>query len=533
MGSIPLVALNVKPIDPIGQATGAMQLRALGQQTAQQTALAPGQVQQQQQQLKLGQQAIQQGQFAVQDREAGMKAMQQWDGKNQDEIPDLIQKNGGSLDSVLKARKSVIEAQQEKLALNDAQLANTKIKTDYLLGKLQAASGSDVPDDQLGQSVMKATQDSINAGYLDPDHAKEIQQYVQQYSDPKELRAHLAIYEKGLKSDSIQNTQLQKDREVTAQEQTAQARATAADTGAKRLDAEMPGGLLEPVDKAEMQAWLKKNPGKDAADYLAYKASLAPRAAIAAQGGEAGGLTPAALDQNAQRYADTGVMPPMGMGAAGAATRKAIMNRAAELAPHGSIAQNSAEYKANQASLTGLQKNFDQVTAFENTAGKNLDQFLSIANKVVDSGSPWINKPLRSVDAGGLGSADQAAFNAARQTAITEIAKVLNSSNASGVLSDSARGEVNELIGPNATLKQIVSASNILKKDMANRHDAYQQQISDIKGRLGGAQGGGQQQSSAFTKTISAAQVAKAAKDHGVSVEEATKQAKQAGYTIQ
>jgi hypothetical protein len=29
-----------------------------------------------------------------------------------------------------------------------------------------------------------------------------------------------------------------------------------------------------------------------------------------------------------------------------------------------------------------------------------------------------------------------------------------------------------------------VSAANILKQDMANRHESYQQQINDIKGRL-------------------------------------------------
>lgn len=477
MGSIPLVALSVKPIDPLQQAGSAMQLRALGQQT--------------QQQLQLGQQAIQQGQFAVQDREAGMKAMQQWDGKDPSQIPDLIQKNGGSMQAVLGAKKAAIESQQALMNLNTAQLNQNKTKNDYLLGKLQAASRTDVPDDQLAQSVLNATNESIKDGYLDPQHAQEMQQFIQQHPDPKDLRTQLGIYEKGLQSQSEQFSQEQKSRETTAQEQAAVARVATATTSAERLKAEMPGGSLESPDKAEMHDWLAKNLGKGPADFLAYKATIAPRAQINAQGGENGGLTPQALDQNATRYAQTGVMPSLGMGAAGAVTRRAIMNRAAELFPSGSIAQNSAEYKANQGSLTGLQKNFDQVTAFENTAGKNLDQFLSVANKVVDSGSPWINKPLRSVAAGALGSDDQVAFNAARQTALTEIAKVLNSSNASGVLSDSARGEVSQLVGPDATLKQIVSAANILKKDMANRHDAYQQQISDIKGRLGGAQGGG------------------------------------------
>ena len=463
MSSIPLVALSVRPQpyqDPIANQGRLMQLKQLGQETQQQAALAPGQVQQQQQQLQLGQQAIQQGQYAEQDRAAGMKAMQEWSGKDASELPDLIKKNGGSFQAVLGAKKNVIESQQAVMNLNTAQLAQNKTKSDYLLGKLQANTGKDVPDEQLAPNIMKATQESIADGYLDPQHAQEVQQMVQSYTNPADLRNHLSIYEKGLMSQSEQFSQEQKNRETAAQEAQAAARASQADTAAQRLKDQQPGGSL-------------------------YK----PPAAAAGAAGE--GLSEEAKNQAADRYAATGVLPSLGMGAAGAAMRKDIMNRASERSAGQSLAVNSAEYKANQQSLTGLQKNFDMVTAFENTAGKNLDQFLSVANKVADSGSPWVNKPLRAVDQSALGSADQAAFNAARATALTEIAKVLNSSNASGVLSDSARSEVGELIGKDATLKQIISAANILKQDMANRHNAYQQQIGEIQKRLGGAQGGG------------------------------------------
>jgi hypothetical protein len=421
--------------------------------------------------------------------------MQQWSGKDLNELPDLIQKNGGSLQAVLGAKKSAIEAQQQVMNLNTSQLTQAKTKNDYLLGKLQAATDKSIPDDQLPQSIMAATQEAIKDGFLDPPHAQEVQQLIQQYPDPADLRNHLSIYEKGLMSQTEQFNQEQKNRETNAATLTAQSRADQAKTSAERLAAEMPGGALASPDKAEMQDWLTKNPGKGPADFLTFKASLAPRAQINAQGGDSGGLSEEALNQAADRYGATGTLPSLGMGAAGAVTRKAIINRSAERGAGQNLAANSAEYKANQQSLTGLQKNFDQVTAFENTAGKNLDQFLATAKKVVDVGSPWINKPLRTVDSSGLGGEDQAAFNAARATALTEIAKVLNSSNASGVLSDSARSEVGELIGPNATLKQIVSAANILKTDMNNRHQAYQDQIGDIKKRLGGTKGNtGQQQ---------------------------------------
>jgi hypothetical protein len=259
---------------------------------------------------------------------------------------------------------------------------------------------------------------------------------------------------------------------------------------------------VAPVEQQEMQDWIKQNPGKGPADFLHYKSTLPidTRYSLESGGGVPGnptggasnpaqvakrfGMTQEAFDQAAEKYYSTGQLPQVGRGISGIALNRELMNRAGDLHPGASLAANSAEYKANQQSLGKLQTNFDQVTAFENTAGKNLDLFLQTAKPVLDSGSPWINAPLRSVDAGALGSAEQAAFNAARQTAVTEIAKVLNSSNASGVLSDSARHEVEGLIGPNATLRQIASAANVLRQDMGNRHQAYQQQIADIQNRM-------------------------------------------------
>jgi len=277
------------------------------------------------------------------------------------------------------------------------------------------------------------------------------------------------------------------------------------------------GGMVPGVTPEEMGMvdWEAKNPGKGPSDFLKAKAAWAPLARFQiesnAGGGGAGGaaqiaqrfgMTPVAFDQQAEKYFTTGQLPPLGRGISGIALNRAIMNRAAELHPDASLAGNEAAFAANKSSLQKLQSNFDQVTAFENTAGKNLDQFLATAKNVIDSGSPVINRPLRSLSASAVGSANQAAFDAARTTALTEISKVLNSSNASGVLSDSARNEVSALIGRDATLNQIYQAAQILKTDMANRHQAYQEQLTDIQGRIrnSGSQGGtgGQSKAGSF-----------------------------------
>lgn len=238
-------------------------------------------------------------------------------------------------------------------------------------------------------------------------------------------------------------------------------------------------------------------------------------------------LTPEAKEALGQQFRETGQLP---QGMRSPAMSAQIMNRGVEQQPGVDIAAAKAGYNADSASLKKLQTTFDNVNAFENTAGKNLDVFLDQAKKVTDSGLPVLNTPARYI-AKKLGGADQAAFETARTTALTEIAKVLSSAGAgSGVLSDSARHEVEGLISPDATLKQITSAANILKTDMANRHEAYAKQIQDIKGRIGG-QGGGQG-GATNAKTLTMAIIRQAAKDHNISEAEALKSAKAAGYEV-
>lgn len=201
-------------------------------------------------------------------------------------------------------------------------------------------------------------------------------------------------------------------------------------------------------------------------------------------------LTPAGLDAAAMNYMKTGQLPPLGMG--DKVTRKAIINRAAELGagaePRTSLdlASNRAGFAADENSLKGLQKQRDAISAFENTALKNIDIFLNTAGKVVDTGSPLANAPARAISGKVLGSPDQAAYEAARQVALNEVAKITSNPNLSGQLSDAARKEVENFNAGSATLKQSVAVMRVLKQDMANRAAAYDTQIADIKGRISG-----------------------------------------------
>lgn len=197
-------------------------------------------------------------------------------------------------------------------------------------------------------------------------------------------------------------------------------------------------------------------------------------------------LTPEAVQFWGQAAAQGVPLPSMGMGPAGASARQQIINAAPGLAGNGTLAGNRAVQRADTTSLGAMTKMRDAVVAFESTANANLGMFEQAAKKVIDSGSPWVNQPLRTINRAGLGSADQAAFDAARQVALTEISKVVNNPNLTGQLSDSARKEVTSLLPESATLAQIYRVSSILRQDMANRRKYLDEGVQGIQGRMGG-----------------------------------------------
>jgi hypothetical protein len=140
------------------------------------------------------------------------------------------------------------------------------------------------------------------------------------------------------------------------------------------------------------------------------------------------------------------------------------------------------------------------MNAFENTGLKNLDLFLDKASKIPDLGTRFANTPLRLITGKMIGTDQQAAMEAARVTASKEVAKVLSSAKGSGVLSDSQSKEVDDILAGNLSLSAMKSVVGTLKQDMANRHESYQQQIQDIKGRLGAK--GSQTQTPQTTKPL-------------------------------
>jgi hypothetical protein len=197
-------------------------------------------------------------------------------------------------------------------------------------------------------------------------------------------------------------------------------------------------------------------------------------------------LTPEAKKQAATVFHLTGALPPAGQGQAGAAVRREIINMAAEMFPNDNRAGNKASYQADSASLASQQKILDNAEGWERTGKANLDVLLGIAKKLNDTGSPWLNRPVRYFVEKGIGDPNQTAFKAAHATVVNEYAKILSGAQGSSGVTDSARHEADSMLPLDATWEQLSAAAKVLDTDAGNRIGAARQQVSNIRGRIDG-----------------------------------------------
>lgn len=201
--------------------------------------------------------------------------------------------------------------------------------------------------------------------------------------------------------------------------------------------------------------------------------------------GQAPDLDDKAIDMMAQSFAmNGGQLPSLGMGAKATQLRTKIIDRAAQMYDSLDLASQKAIYEGNKASRSKLTAQLDAITAFEETAKVNLNTFIKQAEKVVDTGSPYLNKGVRAMNEKLLGDPQMAAFNAARTVVLPEFAKIISNPGLTGVLSDSARKEVDAMIAGDATLPQILSVAKVLNSDADARRSSLEDVIKAIDTRM-------------------------------------------------
>jgi hypothetical protein len=172
--------------------------------------------------------------------------------------------------------------------------------------------------------------------------------------------------------------------------------------------------------------------------------------------------------------------PTFGMGKAGVQNKVRYYNKLGELMKHGGldVGTRVAAAKAEQAKLKTLTGTQGAANAFAEMVEKNVAVLEPTLKHLPDTGNTWANAVLRPA-AKGFGNRGMSEFTTARQTVVNEFARILNNPalSGAGVISDSARHEMEKIIDPNATVGQIKASIKILRQDKNNRLKAYDDAI--------------------------------------------------------
>jgi len=252
MASIPLPALHLNPPpqqeNPVEQYGRILQLKNM-------MAMQPLQQQAMQQQVQAGKLENQQKQQSLKDQQAATAAMQEWDGKDINQLPTLMIKKGASAQAVMGLKSKALEMQQtySKIAADDATTGAKTIETKMKKNDMVGGAFSTVlglPDEQLPQAIISKAQELAQQGLLDPQHVQMAQQIAQQ--PPAQARQALDTMRKGMLADS------QLLEQAKLQAQTAAEKATGEKTALENEQIKQYGGLTGPAQDAKYQFLQKK-----------------------------------------------------------------------------------------------------------------------------------------------------------------------------------------------------------------------------------------------------------------------------------
>jgi hypothetical protein len=196
-----------------------------------------------------------------------------------------------------------------------------------------------------------------------------------------------------------------------------------------------------------------------------------------------------ALVNAATRYNIDGTLPPLGMGKAGAKTRGAILDMAAELSKGIDPADQRLRQistKANASALTDLSKREAQVGAFERNFVRNADIVEKMSTKMDQSGSPiiqkWINAGKKKVG----GDPDIAALDVAIKAVVNEYGKIVSGSMGNTAVAQSEIKRMEDLLNNANTTEQVIAILNTMRQETDNRMVGFKEEKARLRGDISG-----------------------------------------------
>lgn len=192
-------------------------------------------------------------------------------------------------------------------------------------------------------------------------------------------------------------------------------------------------------------------------------------------------MSPEAIENAAARYNMFGVLPPLGMGKKAAASKTAILEKAAQTsrtsgATPESIAIDTATSQANKEALTQLTKQEAMVNAYEKTFSKNADLVKNLSNQVSRTGIPLVNSWINAGKRAGTGDPELSKFDAAIKATVNEYSKILSGSMGNAAMAESEVKKVESLLNAAQTPQQITALIDFMKQETGNRTSSFVEQ---------------------------------------------------------
>jgi hypothetical protein len=212
MGVFPSAIQNLQqPANPLDEYAKALSIKSmLGGQQVQQEELKGE---------KLKNQITQQ---QLSDQQAMTKSMTEWDGKNFEDLPGIVLKNGGSANAVFGLRKQLLDQKQalSKIAADDAttnskNLETYKGKSDMIAGRLESlVDPTQVSDGSLTQEAHTVANGLAADGLIDSAHHDQLMAAIDAAKSPADLRTQIDHYAKMHMGASELAADAQKNSEV-------------------------------------------------------------------------------------------------------------------------------------------------------------------------------------------------------------------------------------------------------------------------------------------------------------------------------
>ena len=149
------------------------------------------------------------------------------------------------------------------------------------------------------------------------------------------------------------------------------------------------------------------------------------------------------------------------------------------------VVSGRAGFKADAVSLNKMTPMYDAIVSFENTAIRNGKILKDLAAKADATGVPAIERWIRAGRVA-TGDPDVAKLNAQMNLYRAEAARILTQPNLSGVLTDTARQEMEGVLRNQASATQVREVVDLLERDFGNRKKTLEEQIGAIRTRMRG-----------------------------------------------